>query len=263
MKYIKEFDNKIVGEIKNKIDLDNIEINLWQDILKKLYLPKLNEAKILEQFDDYFKLESIVPADKIKERLINPEEYYGWPNGIAVFTQCLKQSDVLQLMHLHPRLFDIETIKANFNYYEPRTLHFSSLSPSIHSIIATWIKNKEKAEYYFSKAISIDMMNTNEAISGGTFIGGMHTAANGACWQMITIGMSGFLFEDDKLYLSPFLTNDIESLNFKVHINKQTIKIFIDKKNIKLINVTKTKIVKVNINEIDYDLIDKINIKYK
>ncbi|MCF7925532.1 MAG: glycoside hydrolase family 65 protein, partial [Candidatus Izimaplasma sp.] len=124
---------KQLNRIKQKIKLSKDEMTLWQDIDDKLYLPQPNLEGIIEQFDGYFNLESIVPAKDITKRLIHPQEYYGWPNGIAVFTQCLKQADVIQLLHMHPELFNETIVQTNFDYYEPRTLHFSSLSPSVYA----------------------------------------------------------------------------------------------------------------------------------
>ena len=180
LKYLKNVDAKVISKLKVKLDLSDEEIELWKDISQRLYISKPNNEGLLEQFDGYFDLESIVPAKEITKRLIDPEEYYGWPNGIAVFTQVLKQADIIQLFHLHPERYSKEIIKNNFEYYEPRTLHFSSLSPSIHSIVASQIGNIEEGYRYFRKSLMIDLLNTNEAVSGGTFIGGMNTAVNAA-----------------------------------------------------------------------------------
>ncbi|MDD3123237.1 MAG: hypothetical protein PHC62_06990 [Candidatus Izemoplasmatales bacterium] len=253
-----DFSIEEITSVYKKINVTPKELELWEDIYKKLYLPKPNANQVIEQFDNYFTLESIVPASDVTKRLIHEEEYYGWPNGIAVFTQCLKQSDVLQLFHLYPHLYSNEIMKANFNYYEPRTLHFSSLSPSIHSIIASRIKDKEKARDYFYKSLSIDLMNTNEAVSGGTFIGGMHTAANAAAWQMIVHGFAGFSYEFDTLYLNPFFYDELKELSFKLCIKNQHLTFTITKNDIFVINSTKTLKLPIMIGNTKYELHDKL-----
>jgi len=229
-------------QIQDRIQLSEEEIKLWRDIKERLYLPKPNNLGVIEQFDGYFDLESIVPASKVTSRLIDKEEYYGWPNGITVYTQCLKQADTIQLFHLYPHLFSQDIIKRNFDYYEPRTLHFSSLSPSIHSIVASHIGYKDKAYEYFKKSLMIDLLNTNEAVSGGTFIGGIHTASNGAAWQMVINGFAGLSYEENHIELDPHLPESWSELSFKIYVKEEQVSIQITKQGIKLTKESDTPI---------------------
>ena len=230
--------------VLDKIDMNDTEIKLFQDIAKKIFLPQPNEKGVIEQFNGYFNLESITPAEKIKDRLIKKDEYYGWPNGIAVFTQAIKQADVIQLITMHPELFSEEIKRANYDYYEPRTLHFSSLSPSIYSISAAQIGYVEEALKKFRKSISIDLNNTNDPVSGGTFIGGIHTAAAGAAWQMVVNGFTGFEVFDGKLYLNPQLPKEWRLVEYQVELNDIVYKMMIheDYFDIILEHVTKDPI---------------------
>jgi kojibiose phosphorylase len=227
-------DRMDLTKIFEKLQLSDEEIELWRDIKEKLYLPKPNKDGLIEQFDGYFNLESIVPASDVTKRLIDKEEYYGWPNGITVYTQCLKQADTVQLFHLHPHLFDQEIVKKNYDYYEPRTLHFSSLSPSIHSIVASHIGYQEQAYQYFKKSIMIDLLNTNEAVSGGTFIGGIHTAANGASWQMVVNGFAGLTYYENHIELNPNLPSNWEGLAFKIYVRDEHLQIFIERSQVRI-----------------------------
>lgn len=80
-------------------------------------------------------MEDIRP-DQLRKRLIDPDEIWGWPNGMAAHNQALKQADEIQ----HPAMLDIfpyEVLTANCEYYEPRTEHDSSLSPSVHALVAS------------------------------------------------------------------------------------------------------------------------------
>lgn len=261
LEYLKQYEDN-VQEMISRIELTKEELLLWQDIVDKLYLPSPNDEGVLEQFDDYFSLESIVPATDVTKRLIDPEEYYGWPNGIAVFTQCNKQSDVVQLLHMQPHMFDRKTVAANYNYYEPRTLHFSSLSPSIHSIVACRINDLDRARHYFNKAISIDLMNTNEAVSGGTFIGGMHTAANAAVWQMMVYGFAGFSFEQGMMYLEPLLFPEWSSISFRLIIHRQELDITITQEDIIIKNKTNTESLALTIYNNQYTLEQTLEVPY-
>jgi len=220
--------------VLDKIGIKDDEISLFKDIAEKIYLPKPNEKGVIEQFDGFFKLESITPAEKIKDRLIKKDEYYGWPNGIAVFTQAIKQADVIQLITMHPELFSKEIKRENYDYYEPRTLHFSSLSPSIYSISAAQIGYVEEALKKFRKSIFIDLNNTNDPISGGTFIGGIHTAAAGAAWQMVVNGFTGFEVIDEKLILNPQIPEEWQKIDYQVELKNNIYQISIEKKLTKI-----------------------------
>lgn len=260
LEYLQKSDKEI-KIVKQKINLTDDEIRLWQDIKEKLYLPKPNKKGVIEQFDGYFKLESIVPASEVTKRLIDKEEYYGWPNGITVHTQCLKQADTVQLFHLYPHLFDQKIIQENFDYYEPRTLHFSSLSPSIHSIVASHIGYTKQAYKYFKKSLMIDLLNTNEAVSGGTFIGGIHTAANGASWQMVVIGFAGLSYEENHIALNPNIPEEWEGVSFNIFVRGEQIKIDIQKESIHLKKANNHKEISVIIHNKEYILKDQLTVK--
>ncbi len=260
LEYLEKTSDKIIA-IKQKINLTHSEIKLWKDIKEKLYLPKPNDEGIIEQFDGYFNLESIVPASKVTKRLIDPEEYYGWPNGITVYTQCLKQADTVQLFHLYPHLFDQDIVQKNFDYYEPRTLHFSSLSPSIHSIVASHIGYIEQAYKYFKKSLMIDLLNTNEAVSGGTFIGGIHTAANGASWQMVVKGFAGLTYEENHIELDPHLPHAWEGLSFNIYVRGEQVSIDIRREAIYLKKTDNNNEIQVVIHNKKYILKDQLIIK--
>ncbi len=209
-----EYPEKL-KEIKEKISLSESEITAWQQIAEKIYLPQPDENDLIEQFDGYFELEDTT-AEVLKERLIDKEEYWGWPNGVAVFTQVIKQADVIQLFTLHDN-FSEDVLAANYDYYEPRTQHGSSLSPSQYAVVAARLGRAEETYDYFKKSAFIDLMSTNKAVSGGTFIGGVHTAAAGGIWQLIINGFAGMKINKDGLSFKPVLCQEWEEVDFKLN----------------------------------------------
>jgi kojibiose phosphorylase len=202
--------------LADRLDLSEEDIDNWRDMIDLLYLPQPDpETLLIEQFDGYFDLEDIRP-DALRKRLIHPEEYWGWPNGIAVETQVLKQADVLQLLVLHD-IFPVDVMRANYDYYEPRTEHGSSLSPSVHAVAASKVGYAEQAYDYFLNAATIDLYNTStKVMSGGTFLGGIHTAACGAVWQMIVEGFAGLTVDEAGIGLAPALPAQWSGLAFKL-----------------------------------------------
>ena len=88
---------------------------------------------VIEQFTGYFERDD-VPITEWDENNM-PRYPKGYNHFNCETTQLLKQPDVVMLMYLLPDEFDAEIKRANFDYYEARTLHKSSLSPSIHAIM--------------------------------------------------------------------------------------------------------------------------------
>lgn len=194
-----------LAAITGRIGLESAEIERWGDLAETIYIPQPDaKTGVIEQFAGFFDHEDTTPG-KIKKRLIDPGEYWGWPNGIAVATQVSKQADVTQVFMLHPTMYDRETMKANWEYYEPRTQHGSSLSPAVYAIVASWVGHMDEAVRYFFKSCTVDLYNTAKAISGGTFIGGIHTAACGVAWQIVVRGFAGMYLIDGGFGFNPHL----------------------------------------------------------
>ncbi|MEM1339124.1 MAG: glycosyl hydrolase family 65 protein [Bacteroidota bacterium] len=212
----------------------------WNEIAESIYLPQPDpKTGVIEQFDGYFSLEDIRP-DALRKRLIDPGEYWGWPNGIAVNTQVLKQADIIQLLALLDG-FSNKVLTANYEYYEPRTEHGSSLSPSVHALVACKANHHEEAYRYFIEASTIDIYNASKKVmSGGSFLGGIHTAAAGGVWRIIVEGFAGFKIANNGIAFDPALPYRWGSISFKlvvkecllaIKINKDTLHIKSDERN--------------------------------
>lgn len=203
-----------LSALLGRLGLDEDDVADWREHADLMYLPEPDpRTKLIEQFDGYFSLEDVTP-DVVRQRLIDPDEYWGWPNGVAVRTQVLKQADVLQLFALID-IFPPEVMRANYLYYEPRTEHGSSLSPSAHALIASKAELPEEAFRYFEEASSIDLYNQSKKVmSGGSFLGGIHTAACGAVWFVVVQGFAGFEVHGDVLRFRPALPERWEGLRF-------------------------------------------------
>jgi kojibiose phosphorylase len=199
-----------------------------------MYIPSPDtENRLIEQFDGYFDLEDITP-NELAGRLKDPNEYWGWPTGIAYETQVIKQADVVQLFCLHPDLYERETMRTNYSYYEKRTHHRSSLSPAAHSIVAARIGFPDQAYHYFQKSLTIDLYSTNPPASGGTFIGGIHTAACGIAWQMVVFGFAGIEVGEDGLHCDPHIPPEWNSTQFSLQYHGQDCIFTITPKTVKV-----------------------------
>jgi kojibiose phosphorylase len=208
----------------------------WEEIADLMYLPEPNpESHIIEQFDGYFNLEDIRP-EALRKRLIDPDEYWGWPNGIAVHTQVLKQADVIQLLAMLDG-FPQQVLTANYEYYEPRTEHGSSLSPSVHALVACKAEHHQEAYRYFMESATIDLYNASKKVmSGGSFLGGIHTAAAGGVWLIIVKGFAGFGLTDQGVVFKPALPESWDALRFKLRVRGCLLEVSLDQSGIRVQN---------------------------
>ena len=77
--------------------------------------------------------------------------YSHWSYDRIYRNDIIKQPDVLMFMFLYNQSFTREQKLNNYDYYEPRTIHESSLSPSVHSILACELgKNKQALDFFYS-----------------------------------------------------------------------------------------------------------------
>ncbi|MGB5822074.1 MAG: glycosyl hydrolase family 65 protein [Saonia sp.] len=239
-------DPERLTELIQSIGISRDTLENWKEIAEFIYIPEPNpKNKVIEQFDGYFQLEDVGP-DEVRKRLIDPGEYWGWPNGVAVATQVLKQADVIQLLALMDG-FPKEVLTANYEYYEPRTEHGSSLSPSVHALVAVKAGHEDEAYRYYMESSTIDLYNASKKVlSGGSFLGGIHTAAAGGVWLIIVEGFAGFEVTQDGIKFSPSLPKAWESLAFNLNVKECLLEIKItadsiivdsDQKNDKSIKV--------------------------
>jgi 1,2-alpha-glucosylglycerol phosphorylase len=194
-----------LARLREQLGLTDDERATWTDLAARLRVVEPDpETGLLEQFTGYLALEDVTP-DALAERLQHPDEYWGWPNGIAVHTQVIKQADVIQLFVCQPERYDDEVVAANLAYYLPRTKHASSLSRPMYGLVAARLGRVDEAYELFLRGATVDLLADSHAAPGGTFIGGIHTAACGATWQVAVLGFGGVHVRDDRVEVAPRL----------------------------------------------------------
>jgi kojibiose phosphorylase len=198
-----------------KLDIE-MEIPKFLEAAELLYIPRPDKnTGIIEQFDTYFKLKDI-SVEELKTQLIHPNEYWGAGQGIAVPTQVIKQADVVLMLSYFRDLYSRGIKKANWDYYESRTEHGSSLSACAYALVATEIGKLEWAYEYFMKTATIDLVGKYKLYAGTIFIGGSHPAANGGAWMTAIYGFGGIKPDDQKIRIDPKLYKKWNSLRFKL-----------------------------------------------
>lgn len=220
--WIKEKNIVKFEKLKNNLGLTDDEVKSWESIAQKIYIPRKEGEKLIEQFEGYFELEEYEITEWDENGL--PK----WPKTLDLTklgqTKLIKQPDVVMLMLVLPEEFDLEEMKLNYEYYEKRTMHKSSLSPSMYSIMGLRIGDTQRAYKYFMKTVLVDLEDNQ-----GNTNNGFHAASAGGAWQSLVYGFGGVTLNSEGiLEFSPWLPERWKRISFnlvyKNFILKVTIK---------------------------------------
>ena len=201
--------------IRNNVDDE--DINKWSKIAQNMYLPYDEDLDIIVQHDDFLDKEFIKVKDLPKENLPLNQKW-SWDK---ILRSCyIKQADVLQGIYYFGDKFTKEQKKKNFDFYEPYTVHESSLSPSIYSIIASEIDNLEKAYELYSRTARLDLDNYNNDTEDG-----LHITSMSGAWLAIVQGFAGMRTYNGKLSFSPKLPKGWIGYSFNINYRENNIRI--------------------------------------
>ena len=252
----KTFDYLLSLINENKYDLSNLDINEElinniKDASEKMVILYDKETKLYEQHDGFFDLPHI-DINSI------PEEefplYSHWTYDRIYRNDMIKQPDVLMFMFLYSQDFTLEEKRVNYEYYEPRCIHESSLSPSIHSIFACELNKLDEAKKFFEFATRLDLddynCNTKE---------GIHTTSIAAAWMNIVYGFGGLRSDREVLSINPIIIDGWDSYSFKLKYKGAKIKIEVNKSKV---IITTDKKVKLRIYNKDYEIDNKLEVQH-
>jgi maltose phosphorylase len=182
------------------------ETKRWKEVCENMHLPADPLRNVFLQQDGFLDKElkpaSSIPSD---EKPIN--QHWSWDR---ILRSCfIKQADVLQGIYLFEDQFDTETIKRNFDFYEPMSVHESSLSACIHSIVASRIRNIEKAYELYLRTARLDLDDYNNEVGEG-----LHITSMAGTWLAIVEGFGGMRILDNRLHLAPQIPVNWKSYSF-------------------------------------------------
>jgi len=192
------------SELMEALDFEP-DLRMISEMAQKIYQPDLDTAgNVIPQFDGYLTLEN-VPLKTLLERKLHPHEYLGGGSGLATTTQIIKQADVILALYLFEEKYSLQTKAVNWEYYESRTEHGSSLSASSYALLAAQIGKVDWAYKYFMKTATIDLNGEGKQYVGPLYIGGTHPAGNGGAWMSAVFGLCGIHFWEDSISIKPCL----------------------------------------------------------
>jgi hypothetical glycosyl hydrolase len=220
---------EIFTRLDSLLKLEN-EIKELEEKLPLIYLPQPNENNIIPQDDTYLTLKEI-DLFKYKNQEHVGSLFLDYSLSQVNLMQVSKQASVVMLMYLLEHKFSPEIKKANYNYYEARTLHDSSLSLSTHSILANDLDNRDLAYSLYRQATSIDLgMDMTSSDHG------IHAASLGGIWQIIVCGFGGIRMVGGKLRIEPKLPKEISQITFPVYWKGNLLEIQVNHEHLKVKN---------------------------
>jgi nigerose phosphorylase len=201
----------------------------FKTMLDSFYVPQPDPTSlVIEQFDRYLTLED-VGLTELKSRVLNKHEYFGGGNGLATTTTILKQADVVLMLNLFKHSFTKEVKQANWEFYEPRTEHGSSLSPCIYALVAADIGSPDWGYPYFMRTATVDLTGESKQYVGDLYIGGTHPAANGGAWMAAVLGFAGIDYDGETVRINPSLPQQWQSVELSVTLRGDIFKLRISR----------------------------------
>ncbi|MFW5789893.1 MAG: family 65 glycosyl hydrolase domain-containing protein [Bacillota bacterium] len=198
-------------EVLAELELRAEEIDKWQDIIDNIYYPVDEKRGIFLQQDGY--LDKVLkPASEIPAEDLPLHQNWSWDR---ILRSCyIKQADVLQGLYFLREKYDLDTVKRNFDFYEPKTVHESSLSPCIHAILASGLGYEDKAYQLYLRTARLDLDNYNNDTEDG-----LHITSMAGTWMSIVHGFAGMKMRDGRLSFSPFIPENWQGYSFQLNIN--------------------------------------------
>ncbi|MFN5418574.1 MAG: family 65 glycosyl hydrolase domain-containing protein [Flavobacteriia bacterium] len=204
--YTLEVEAKFASNYKAMLKPEEIE--KWKHIIANVYEPKMENSRVYLQQDGFLDKEQL-SASNIPENERPINQYWSWDRILrSIF---IKQADVLQGIYLFEDQFDLETIRDNFNFYEPKTVHESSLSPCVHSILAASIGDKKLAYEMYLRTSRLDLDDYNHEADEG-----LHITSMAGTWMSVVEGMAGVRIDENGLRMNPIIPESWKSYTFNI-----------------------------------------------
>jgi maltose phosphorylase len=210
------------------------ELTLWNEIINNMHLPVHPDLGIFLQQDGYMdKLQQTVKDLDPAERPLN--QHWSWDRILrSVF---IKQADVLQGIYFFEDDYEEETIRRNFDFYESRCVHESSLSPSIHSVLAARLHDIERAYTLYLRTARLDLDDYNREVKDG-----LHITSMAGTWLSIVEGFGGMRIRNDRVHFNPVIPAAWTSYSFIIRFRNNPLRVEVNGKTVTVVNLSQESI---------------------
>jgi maltose phosphorylase len=237
IKSIRELERANPNALKKVISNTGLKVNeelqQWEEKVKFMHFP-IDESRGIFLQQDGFLDKELKPASEIPagERPIN--QNWSWDR---ILRSCfIKQADVLQGLYFLEENYEKSVIKRNFDFYEPMTVHESSLSACIHSILASVTGNINKAYELYLRTARLDLDDYNMEVSEG-----LHITSMAGTWLAIVEGFGGMRIEGDWLRLDPLIPRKWKSYSFHARFRNIPFEANVSSGNISVTNLSDSR----------------------
>ena len=213
---IKDADTEAYHKIVAKTKLTQQEIEVIKSMSKSIYLPYSKEHGIYLQQDGFLD-KSLTPVSELStdERPIN--QHWSWDRILR--SPYIKQADTLQAFYFFEDAFTTEELEKHFDFYEPLTVHESSLSPCLHSIQAAKLGRMNQAYEFYLQTSRLDLDDYNHEVHEG-----LHITSMAGTWMSIVEGFGGMRIKNNQLHFSPQIPKKWQSYSFKINFRGNILK---------------------------------------
>ncbi|MCF6129192.1 glycoside hydrolase family 65 protein [Flavobacterium sp. AS60] len=215
------------ARIMSKVKLDKTEIGHWKKVADHMYFPFSEEHDVYLQQDGFLDKELVKVHDLDKsQRPINQK----WSWDRILRSPYIKQADTLQGFYFFEDHFSKEQLEKHFDFYEPFTVHESSLSPCVHSIQAATLGRMEQAYTFYLRTSRLDLDDYNKEVEEG-----LHITSMAGTWMSIVEGFGGMRIKNDALHFEPRIPKDWNGYSFKINFRNQILKVSVHQNETKFV----------------------------
>jgi maltose phosphorylase len=237
LKYTKEVAQKVAQsdadayrKICEKTGFDLKETERWDDIVANMHFPYDEELGIYLQQENFLDKE-IIPAAQLPQEQRPINQHWSWDR---ILRSCyIKQADTLQGFYFFESDFTDEALAKHFDFYEPITVHESSLSPCVHAVQAAKLGRTEKAYEMYIRTARLDLDDYNSEVHEG-----LHITSMAGTWMAFVEGFGGMRVRDNQLHFNPTLPEHWKGYAFSIRFRDNVIRLHIDQAGVEMTNLS-------------------------
>jgi maltose phosphorylase len=212
--------------IMSKVNLNEAELKSWKNTADNMYFPFSEEHGVFLQQDGFLDKELVKVSDLDKsQRPINQK----WSWDRILRSPYIKQADTLQGFYFFEDDFTKEQLERHFDFYEPFTVHESSLSPCVHSIQAATLGRMDQAYQFYLRTSRLDLDDYNKEVHEG-----LHITSMAGTWMSIVEGFGGMRVKNNQLHFEPRIPEQWKGYSFKVNFRNAIVKIEVNHQETKV-----------------------------
>lgn len=222
IKYLREEENENFEKLRDELSIKKEELEKWQLMVHNMYFPEDISRGIFLQQDGFLDKDLTLLAKDLNPNELPLNQHWSWDRILR--SPFIKQADVLQGLYFLQHEYDLNTVKRNFDFYEPLTVHESSLSSCVHSILASKLGYKDKAYELYLRTARLDLDDYNNDTRDGC-----HITSMAGTWMSIVHGFAGMSVENHKLILKPYVPNKWNYYSFNIIFNDVILSVQVNK----------------------------------